>query len=198
MSIVPPGGSQTFKNHAQGIILPARMDPDATDKQYASGDVVVITDYMDSLNGTVIGGVSKNYGVFVAKSPKEPPMGRMAVVVDPIGEKSTGSVCVSGACLVKVNRTADSPLRVNTPLAGSLCLDSTSLEIGRGFGDVDIVWEENEEVEEHWAYVLFPRIQGVLLLKSTTDESDGKIDAKAVDSEGEVVGDAIEMLVIEP
>jgi hypothetical protein len=159
MSIVPPGGSQTFKNHAQGIILPARMDSDATDKQYASGDVVVITDYMDSLDGTVIGGVSRNYGVFVAKKLAGTQVGRgVAIVVDPIGEKSTGSVCVSGACLAKVNRVSTSPVPGEgyTQVTGSITPGETFLSIGKGTGDVDIIWEENEDVEEHWAYVILP------------------------------------------
>jgi hypothetical protein len=159
MSIVPPGGSQTFKNHAQGIILPARMDSDATDKQYASGDVVVITDYMDSLDGTVIGGVSRNYGVFVAKKLAGTQVGRgIAIVVDPIGEKSTGSVCVSGACLAKVNRVSTSPVPGEgyTQVTGSITPGETFLSIGKGTGDVDIIWEENEDVEEHWAYVILP------------------------------------------
>ena len=151
---------QRFPVGPQGIILPAVLDSTAPVSYYNPGEVVVITGYLDSQGDrNVASGTDRNFGVTVSTKSDALPVGSaIAVVVRAVEATGSGSVCVSGACLALVTRIASSPTIGDSmaQVTGSLLTGNTFFSIGQGVGDVDLVWEESQTADKHWAYVTLP------------------------------------------
>jgi len=183
-----------FPGGVQGIVLPALLDDGARESFYNTGDVLVITEYLydaDDLN--LESGADRNFGVTVREKKISDSIGRaIAVVVDTVDNSGTGTVCVSGACLAKVNRIASSPVVGEDPaqVTGTLLPGNTYFSIGVGAGDADLLWEEDSSEAEHFAYVTLPgggqggipainssgtEIPPFSALESTGEDSNGRM-----------------------
>ena len=154
----------------QGIVLSAVLD-DNEDDPIPSGTPVIITSYLSDVNVGVATGTEKSFGVAVGRKEKGDVGRAVAIVTSLVDKSGKGSVCVSGCCPARVYREDTSPVLFETKkqLTGVITADKDYFEIGENQGDVDILWEEESDDKERWAYVSLPcgSQEGVLSLNSS-------------------------------